>query len=130
MKHTNRLNILLIIGLLMATIISFEGVRHNGFVFDDTMYITNNPHVQGGLTRESVIWAFSTPRSGSWHPLTWLSHLLDCTLFGLDPSGHHVVNLVFHVLNSALLFLVLLRMTGALWPSVFVAAVFATAIDD
>ncbi len=125
MKHADRLNILLIIALLMATIISFEGARHNGFVFDDTMYITNNPHVQRGLTGESVIWAFSTPRSGSWHPLTWLSHLTDCSLFGLDPAGHHMANLAFHALNAVLLFLILLKMTGAVWPSVLVAAVFA-----
>jgi tetratricopeptide (TPR) repeat protein len=104
---------------------AFEEVRMNGFVYDDAMYITGNPHVQSGITSESVRWALTTFHSGSWHPLTWLSHLTDCSIFGLDAAGHHLVNLLLHMLNTVLLFYVLARITGSVWPSVFVAAAFA-----
>jgi len=112
--------------LILATLIAFEPVRHNEFVdYDDGQYITKNPHVKAGITYKSFIWALKSPDTGNWHPLTWLSHMLDCELFGLSPVGHHLTNLLFHIANSLLLFLLLKRMTGALWPSAFVAAVFA-----
>jgi tetratricopeptide (TPR) repeat protein len=114
--------------LALATIAAFEPLRHNGFVsFDDNIYITENPQVQRGLTFESVIWAFATPHgdTGFWHPLTSLSHLLDYELFALNPLGHHLTSLLFHIANTLLLFWVLKRMTGAVWRSAFVAAAFA-----
>jgi Flp pilus assembly protein TadD len=93
--------------------------------FDDGKYILENPHVRTGLTAEGFIWAFTSSYASNWHPLTWLSHMLDVQLFGLDPGPHHLVNVLFHSVNAVLLFLLLLRMTGAYWQSVFVAALFA-----
>ena len=101
-------------------------MRHNGFVsYDDPRYVTDNAHVYNGITRESIIWAFTTSHASNWHPLVWLSHMLDCRLFGLNPLGHHLTSLLFHVANALLLFFVLKKMTGALWPAAFVAAAFA-----
>ena len=128
MKKTHdKLNTFLIYaGLALATIIAFEPVRHNDFTsYDDDIYVTKNPHVTAGLTRESVIWAFTTPHAANWNPVTQLSHMLDCELFGLNPVLHHMTSLLFHVANTLLLFWVLKTMTGAVWPSVFVAAAFA-----
>jgi tetratricopeptide (TPR) repeat protein len=112
--------------LALAIIIAFEQVCRNQFVgYDDDVYVTENPQVKGGITRESVIWAFTTAHSANWHPLTWLSHMLDCDFFELNPLGHHLSSLLFHIANTLLLFWVLKRMTGALWRSAFVAAAFA-----
>jgi protein O-mannosyl-transferase len=100
----------------------------NGFQFnnyDDAQYITQNPQVQSGLTAENIRWAFTTGHASNWHPLTWLSHMLDCQIFGLNAGGHHLVNLLFHVANTLLLFGLLRRMTDVTWPSAFVAALFA-----
>jgi protein O-mannosyl-transferase len=111
--------------LVLATFFVYWPVRHHDFInFDDGDYVTCNPHVQSGLTWQTVRWAFTSGHAGNWHPATWLSHALDCQLFGLSPYGPHVVNLLFHVASTLLLFLVLRRMTGAVWPSVFVAAAF------
>jgi Flp pilus assembly protein TadD len=93
--------------------------------FDDDSLICNNPNVRGGLTLHGVLWALSTSYFDFWHPLTWWSHMLDCTLFGLDPGSLHLVNLGFHVANTLLLFRVWRQMTGAVWRSALVAALFA-----
>ncbi len=98
---------------------------HNFINFDDDVYVTDNPLVQHGLTPEGLSWAFTTLHSGNWHPLTWFSHMLDCQLFGLNPRGHHLTNLVFHIANSLLLFLWLLHLTRTLGCSFLVAALFA-----
>jgi len=112
--------------LALATIIAYEPVRHNGFVsYDDPKYITENTNVNRGITRQSITWAFTKVHSANWHPLTWVSHILDCQLFGLNPSWHHLVSLLFHIANALLLFWILTNITGAIWPSAFVAAVFA-----
>ena len=112
--------------LALATIIAFEQVWRNEFVgYDDDVYVTENTHVNGGITRQSVIWAFTTPHHYMWHPLTSLSHMLDCQLFGLNPVGHHLTSLLLHIASGLLLFWILKRMTGAIWLSGFVAAVFA-----
>ncbi len=125
-QNHNKLTILLIYLILaLATFIAYQQVGHGDFVWDDFLYITNNPNVKCGITRESVVWAFSSTYASNWHPVTWLSHMLDCELFGLNPLYHHLVNLLFHVVNTLLLFWVLKRMTGAIWRSAFVAAVFA-----
>ena len=99
---------------------------------DDQMYITNNADVRAGLTREAVHWAFANNwYAANWHPLTWLSHMLDCSLFGLDktrgigPGGHHAVSILLHILNTLLVFLVFTRMTRHVWRSAFVAALVA-----
>ncbi len=118
----------LFICLLIAatTAIAYLPVRDNGFVnYDDEEYVVKNGNVQGGLTLEGLQWAFTTLDVGNWHPLTWLSHMMDCSLFGLNPAGHHLTSLFLHILNALLLFLVLNRMTHALWRSAFVAALFA-----
>jgi len=93
--------------------------------YDDAQYITDNSQIHSGLTGENILWAFTTGRASNWHPLTWLSHMLDCQLYGLNPAGHHLTNLLFHIANTLLLFGLLRRMTGAVWRSAFVAALFA-----
>lgn len=126
-KTSNKyLSLCIYLALVLTTIIAFEQVRYNNFVdYDDHEYITENSHVQAGLTRESILWAFTTQAISNWHPLTWLSHMLDCQLFGVNPAGHHIVNVLFHIINTLLLFAVFKKMTGAVWPSAFIAAAFA-----
>lgn len=106
--------------------IVFGGVRHNGFInFDDPGYISDNPWVRPGFTRAGVVWAFTNIDQGYWHPLTWLSHMLDCQIFGLDAGFHHLVNLLFHTVNAILVFVVFHRLTGAFWKSAALAVLFA-----
>ena len=115
-------------GLLLAlvTLLAYLPVTRDGFVnYDDQDYVTENSVVQKGLTWTGIKWAFTTGHASNWHPLTWLSHMADCELFGLNPGAHHLVNVLFHTVNAVLLLLLLFRMTGALWPSAFVAALFA-----
>ena len=122
----HRLQLMVCLFLIVATVSVFWPVRNYEFVnFDDDVYVTKNPHVQAGLTREGFIWAFTSTYAGNWHPLTWLSHMLDCQIYGLDAAGHHLTSLLFHIVNTLLLFAVFKRMTGALWQSAFVAALFA-----
>jgi tetratricopeptide (TPR) repeat protein len=112
--------------LAITTIVSYWPVVHGEFInYDDTDYVTLNARVQNGLTLKGVIWAFTTNHASNWHPLTWLSHMLDVGLFGKGPTGPHCVNLLFHAANSVLLFLLLRRMTGAHWRSAMVAGLFA-----
>jgi len=119
-------NLVVYAALTLAAIVAYEPVRHNDFVdYDDTTYITNNPQVKSGITMQTIAWAFTSNCGENWHPLTWLSHILDWQLFGGNAGGHHLVNLFFHIINTLLLFWVLHRMTGALWRSGFVAAAFA-----
>ena len=111
--------------LLITFAVYWQVAGHDFVYFDDNAYITENPNVLQGFSLESIIWAFTSVHSSNWHPLTWLSHMLDIELFGLNPGWHHLVNVLFHVLNTLLLFYVLKRMTGAFWRSLFVAALFA-----
>ncbi len=112
--------------LVVATLVAYSGLIGNGFTsFDDDVYITSNPHVTAGFARESVAWAFTTGYAANWHPLTWLSHMLDVQVFGLHAVGHHLVSLGLHVATALLLFHFFLRTTAAIWASAFVAAVFA-----
>ncbi len=114
------------LGLVIAVLGVYGKVLGFDFIeYDDTGYVTRNPEVQQGLSWEGLRWAFTTLRLANWHPLTWLSHQLDVTLFGLDPSGHHAVNVLFHALNVVLLFGLLHGLTGALWRSAAAAAIFA-----
>ena len=118
--------ILICAALSLITFLAFWGVLGNKFVnYDDEKYITENKDVQNGLSLKGVLWAFSTTTASNWHPLTWLSHMLDCQLFGLNPGRHHLVGLLLHIVNTLLLFAVLEMMTAAMWRSAFVAAVFA-----
>jgi len=112
--------------LAVGTLVCFWQVRSHDFVFaDDPAYITRNPIVQNGITLEGVVWAFTTGHTGYSHPLTWLSHMLDCQLFGMNAGWHHLVSLFFHIANTLLLFMLLKKMTARVWPSFFVAAAFA-----
>ncbi len=112
--------------LILSTSVVYWPVGGFDFVnYDDLDYVAQNPRVQAGLTWEGVAWAFRTGTVGNWHPVTWLSHMLDCQIFGLKAGWHHLVNLLLHLVNTTLLFLLWRRMTGALWRSAFVAAVFA-----
>ena len=124
---SKRKQILLVcIFLSVASLIAFWQVNHCDFTnIDDPRYVTDNNAVQNGLTMEGIRWAFMTLYAEFWHPLTWLSHMLDVQLFGLEPQGHHLTNLFFHIANTLLLFLVLRRMTNTLWQSAFVGALFA-----
>jgi protein O-mannosyl-transferase len=122
----NQLAALICLTLAVITAALYLPIIHHDFVnFDDDDYITNNSHVQAGLTWTGLAWAFRTGAAANWHPLTWLSHMLDCQLYGLNPGGHHSTNLIFHVINTLLLFLWLRQLTGALWRSAIVAALFA-----
>ena len=117
-----------LIALLLAliTLLAYLPAAHDGFLnYDDNDYVTENHVVQNGLTRTGIQWAFTTGHAGNWHPVTWLSHMLDCELFGLNAGAHHSVNLLLHAANAVLLFLLLIRLTQELWPSLFVAALFA-----
>jgi tetratricopeptide (TPR) repeat protein len=112
--------------LALVTLLVYLPVRHYAFVnFDDPDYVTENPMVQAGLTWSGCQWAFTTWHASNWHPLTWLSHMVDWQLFGLNAGGHHLVNVLFHATNAVLLFLLLLRLTSALWQSALIAALFA-----
>ncbi len=118
--------ILASIFLVFITLFSYLRVWNYPFlIFDDYRYVVDNAHVSAGLTLEGIRWAFTTVHEANWHPLTWLSHMLDCQLFGLNPGPHHVVNIIIHGISVLLLFLVLHRMTKAFWQSAFVAVVFA-----
>lgn len=100
-------------------------LRHPSINFDDPGYVFENPRINTGLTSTGVLWAFTHSHMENWHPLTSVSHMLDCQLFGLNAGRHHFTNVLLHTIAVILLFLVLLEMTGALWRSAFVAAVFA-----
>ncbi len=113
--------------LLLAVAAVFAQTANFQFVnYDDDKYVYENPHVKGGVTAEGIAWAFTSTRASNWHPLTWLSHMLDCQFYGSHAGGHHLTNVALHALTAIVLFLVLWRMTFNLWPSAFVAAVFAT----
>ena len=112
--------------LAIVTLAVFWQVRDHAFInLDDKLYVMENPHVQAGITFENLKWALTTGHASNWHPLTWLSHMLDVELFGLKAGRHHLMNVFFHIVNTLLLFLILHRMTGALWQSAFVATLFA-----
>jgi tetratricopeptide (TPR) repeat protein len=114
------------LALTLATVAVYYQVCSHDFVnYDDGEYVYQNPNIQRGLTYDVVRWAFTTNYAANWHPLTWFSHILDWRLYGPKAGGHHITNLVFHIANTLLLFLVLKRMTSATWPSAFVAALFA-----
>jgi tetratricopeptide (TPR) repeat protein len=118
--------LLVCILLALITAAVYWPVVRLGFInFDDPDYVSGNPRVQAGVTTESIKWAFTSLYASNWHPLTWLSHMLDCQLYHLKPAGHHVTSLLFHIANSLLLFGLLRRLTGAFWRSAFVAALFA-----
>jgi tetratricopeptide (TPR) repeat protein len=117
---------LLALLLAAAPVAALLPVLDNGFIcLDDGAYVTGNSRLLDGFTRENLRWAFTTFHAANWHPVTWLSHLLDVRLFGLEPRGHHLASLLLHVVNAQLCFLVVRRLTGSLWRSCCAAAIFA-----
>jgi tetratricopeptide (TPR) repeat protein len=126
-RNSNKNWSLLICLILALSILAvFFQVHSFGFInLDDPDYVSENSNIQAGITFNAVSWAFTSGYAGNWHPLTWLSHILDWQLFGSNPAGHHLTNLFFHIANTLLLFLVLKKMTESLWQSAFVAALFA-----
>ncbi|HIJ77206.1 MAG TPA: hypothetical protein HPP81_10910, partial [Deltaproteobacteria bacterium] len=112
--------------LTAAAIIAFQQLSQCDFInYDDDVYVTENIHIQDGITAQAIRWAFTTGYAANWHPLTWMSHMLDVQLFDLKPRWHHLTNLLFHIANTLLLFCIFHRMTKAPWKSAFVAALFA-----
>lgn len=108
------------------TLLVFGPTVHHAFVnFDDNMYVYDNPAVTAGLSISGVVWAFTHVYAANWHPLTWISHMCDCQLYGLNPAGHHLTNILIHTTTAVALFLVLRELTGYQWRSAFVASVFA-----
>jgi protein O-mannosyl-transferase len=113
-------------GLAVATVLAYWGVWRHGFVVtDDPAYVFDQPMVQDGLTSAGIRWAFTTMTAANYHPLTWLSYMLDCQLFGVNAAAHHTINLILHIANTILLLVVFTRMTGDVGKSTFVAGVFA-----
>jgi tetratricopeptide (TPR) repeat protein len=112
--------------LFLATLAVFWQVKNHDFInLDDEQYVTQNPNVRAGLTFKGVAWSFTTAYADFWHPLTWLSHMLDWQLFGTWAGGHHLTSLILHAANAVLLFFALMALTGAFWQSAFVAALFS-----
>ena len=123
MRTTTLFCILLLIAVTLAVYV--QTANHQFINFDDTIYVTDNPHVNGGITGANIAWAFTSITASNWHPLTWISHMTDVQLFGLNPRGHHLTSVVMHAAAALLLFLLLVRITAAPWQSLFVAALFA-----
>jgi len=117
---------LVCVALLLVTFAVYFQVRTHEFIlYDDPDYVTSNPHVRAGLTVDGLVWAVANSDAGNWFPLTWVSHMVDCQIFGVSSGAIHLVNVFYHALAALLLFLVLRRMTGAVWRSAFVAFLFA-----
>src|SRR5271169_6542789 len=111
LSKNSQIILLVCVGIAMVTLAVYWPLWNQEFVnYDDPDLITNNLHVQRGITVPSVIWAFTTSRTGNWLPLTWISHMLDCQLFGLHAGAHKMVNVAFHIGSTVLLFLVLNQM--------------------
>ena len=126
MKQSARKNLFFCLFLTILTTAVFWDMRGNDFInYDDFQYVTDNRHVNTGLSIENIVWALKSGYASNWHPVTWISHMVDIELFGLNPQGHHLMSLFLHTANACLLFLFLNKITGAAWRSVVVAALFA-----
>jgi tetratricopeptide (TPR) repeat protein len=126
LRATPGRTLILCLLLALATIALYNAVTHAPFLnYDDPAYVRDNLHVRAGITWNTISWAFRTTELSDWKPITWLSHALDCQMFGLNPSGPHIVNVLFHALNAVLLFLILQSATGFTWRSLMVASLFA-----
>ncbi|MGA1791485.1 MAG: tetratricopeptide repeat protein [bacterium] len=120
------LKLLISLSLIVAIYITFSHVLKHEFIhLDDDLYVTENIYIQKGLTKEGLLWAFTKPHAGLWIPLTWISFMIDSHLFGLNAGGYYLTNLLLHIINALLLFLILKGITGSLWKSAFVAFLFA-----
>ena len=125
-RYYLRPDVIICIFLVLATLTVYGQIRTHGFIgYDDDKYVTQNRFVSQGLSVESVIWAFSSTHASNWHPITWLSHMLDVELYGMNAGAHHLTSLLFHLFNSLLLFIVFRKMTARVWQSGIVALLFA-----
>ncbi len=125
-KFVLRTDILICLLLVITTSAAYIQVRECDFVnFDDDEYVTENAPVKAGMTWDSIRWAFAAGHAHNWHPLTWLSLMLGCQIYGLDPGWHHLTNVGLHIINTLLLFMLFRRLTGQVWQCAFVAALFA-----
>ena len=125
-SHGKHQSWLICLGLALAVLAAYSPLWHCQFVlFDDNDYVTSNDMVKQGVSWPGIVWAFSTVHASNWHPLNWISHMVDFQLYGMNPAGHHITSLLLHLANSILLFLLLQRMTRARWPSALAAALFA-----
>jgi hypothetical protein len=126
MNRSHRLDLIICLALAVATALVYWDIsRHQFVILDDPVYVVRNPHIKSGLTLQSIKWAFTTTRAEFWHPLTWLSYMMDIQVFKGHAAGFLFTNLILHVLNSLMVYLIFIRMTGSLAPSAFVAALFA-----
>ncbi|MBK5273631.1 MAG: tetratricopeptide repeat protein [Desulfuromonadales bacterium] len=124
--NSKRNVIVLCIALVVITLaVYFQVGDHPFSTFDDPSYVTDNVHISSGITGKNISWAFSSVEAANWHPITWLSHMTDAQIYGLNPRGHHLTNVLIHSISTVLLIFLLLRLTGSLWQSIFVAALFA-----
>jgi protein O-mannosyl-transferase len=120
-----RAKIAISVCIVVAILIAYEPIRHNNFIiYDDQNYITANPHITE-ISPESLTWAFTQSHAANWHPLTWLSHMLDYQLFKLNPLGHHSMNLLLHIINALLVFWLFTKFSDSIWAGAFFAAIFA-----
>lgn len=125
-KKLTRKDTVMCLVVLLGTLAIYAQLGGAQFInYDDNRYVTENPHVQSGMSLTSVKWALTSGYAENWHPLTWISHMVDCRLFGQDAGKHHLVNVGIHAASSILLFIVLRLMTGAFWRCAFVAVMFA-----
>jgi Tfp pilus assembly protein PilF len=125
-RTERRLTVLLAILIATSALAVYASAIHNGFVnYDDPDYVTTNRHVLQGLNRGNVVWAFTESYAANWHPITWISHMADVQMFGINPAGHHFTSILLHALNAVLIFLLLTRATGRAFRSAAVAALFA-----
>lgn len=125
-KKLTKTNLLILFSLAVVTLAIYaQVIGHQFITLDDPTYIRENPMVNRGVTAAGITWAFTTFYAANWHPLTWISHMIDCQLFGTNAGRHLLVNVLIHVANTLLVFWFLLRTTGARWPSALVAALFA-----
>ncbi|KPA11908.1 Tetratricopeptide TPR_2 repeat protein [Candidatus Magnetomorum sp. HK-1] len=122
-KNTHLVTIFIIV---ILTLTAYWPIFNADFIgFDDPIYVTENDPVRAGLTLQGFIWAFSEVHSANWHPITWLSHMLDCEIYGLNPLGHHITNLIFHMLNCFLIYVFFYKVSGAYFPSLLLSLLFA-----
>ena len=121
-----RLDVWISLFLVVSILYVYWHVKNFEFInYDDNLYVTDNYHVQAGLTLENIRWSLTATQASNWHPLTWFSHMLDCQIYGIDPGHHHMTNVLLHILNSLLLFFIFKRISKSRWKSTFIAALFA-----
>ncbi|MEI6263126.1 MAG: hypothetical protein WCR46_24970 [Deltaproteobacteria bacterium] len=126
-KRLKKLRVVLVYSvIILATLSVYLPVKDFDFVvYDDYDYVFDNPRVKEGLTFKNILWSLIATKVSNWHPLTWISHMTDIQIFGMNAGGHHLTNVGFHILNTVLLLVWLNAMTGEFWKSSFVAALFA-----